>query len=232
MSPAGYLRQSSHPFYGALVALVMFMAYEILLVIEPFGPGGQIRNAPEAWMRTLFYFAGVAPQYLTFVLITFSLAALPLTYRGIDRFRPKLFLLMIPEAMLWGVASGIVVQWVLGQIFLAAGMAQVGLMTQLGLAIGAGLFEEFFFRVLLTGGLIWLFGRFWPRWLAVLGAVLLASLLFAWVHYIGSLGDAFSLYSFLFRFFGGCWFALLFAARGFAVVAMAHAFYDILVILS
>lgn len=232
MSPAAYFRQSAHPFYGALVALVMFMAYEILLIADPMGAGGQIRNAPEAWMRTLFYFAGVQPQYLTFVLITFSLIALPLTYRGIDRVRPGLFLGLIPEAFLWGIASGIVVQWVLRQLFLAAGMAQTGLLTRLGLSIGAGLFEELFFRVFLTGGLIWLLSRIWRRWLAVLAAVVIASFLFAWVHYWGSLGDSFTLYSFLFRFFAGFWFAALYAVRGFAVVALAHAFYDILLVLS
>ncbi|OGH02107.1 MAG: hypothetical protein A2600_07385 [Candidatus Lambdaproteobacteria bacterium RIFOXYD1_FULL_56_27] len=233
LSLRGYFQESRHPFYGAMVALVMFLAYEILLVAEPFGPGGRIRNAPEAWVRFLFYSLGVAPQHLTFVMITFSLLALPWFYRGKGQVYPKVFFWLLLEAMAWGAVSGVVIHWVLGKLFFSAAPHGARVMTELGLAVGAGLFEELFFRVILTSGLIYL-GVKWfkSRWVATVLAVLLASFFFSLTHYLGSLGDAFELYSFLFRFLGGLWFTSLYAARGFALVALSHACYDIFLVLT
>jgi len=233
MSLIRYLKDSTHPFYGSVVALVMFFAYEILLVAEPFGPQGQVRNAPEAWLRTLFFYLGVAPQYLTFVMITFSLLAMPWFYRTVGQVKWRVFWLVIPESMLWGALSGVLIQWVLGHFFLSATTMTGGVLTQLGLSIGAGLFEELFFRVFLTTLLVWAFAKMLPnRWLALIAAVLCASFLFSLSHYMGSLGDSFALYSFIFRFAAGLWFTTLYAVRGFAVVSLTHAFYDIFLVLS
>jgi len=233
MSLVRYFKESSHPFYGSVVALVMFVAYEVLLVAEPFGPHGQIRNAPEAWLRTVMYYLGVAPQYLTFVLITFSLLGVAWFSRTITQVRWGLFLGVTAESMLWGAVSGVLIQWVLGNLLFFASPMTGGTLTQLGLSVGAGLFEELFFRVFLTTLLLWAFSRVLPfRLLPLLAAVIVSSLLFSASHYIGSLGDALELYSFMFRFCAGLWFTTLFATRGFAVVALTHGFYDIFLVLS
>lgn len=101
----------------------------------------------------------------------------------------------------------------------------------LALALGAGLFEEFIFRVLLLGGLLGVLRLILPYSIAAVAAIVLASLLFAAAHYVGPLADPYSFLSFLFRFIAGLLFTGLYHARGFAVTAYAHAFYDIRVIL-
>jgi membrane protease YdiL (CAAX protease family) len=60
---------------------------------------------------------------------------------------------------------------------------------------------------------------------AVFG-ILLTSLLFSAAHYIGF---KFDLATFLFRFYAGAFFALVYRHRGFGIAAGAHALYDVLV---
>jgi len=58
----------------------------------------------------------------------------------------------------------------------------------------------------------------------------LSALLFSAVHYIGSMGDAFTLGSFLYRFLFGLILNGIYVWRGFGVAAWTHAIYDIMVI--
>lgn len=96
--------------------------------------------------------------------------------------------------------------------------------------LGAGIYEEALFRLLLlpavAAALRWL-GV--PRWPSVLWSAAITSVFFALAHYLGPHGDAWQAYSFVFRTLAGGFFALLFVYRGFGVAAGAHAGYDILV---
>jgi hypothetical protein len=56
---------------------------------------------------------------------------------------------------------------------------------------------------------------------------IVSSLIFSGVHHLGSMGEAFTLGAFAFRFFAGVVFAALYQARGFALAAWTHALYDI-----
>jgi hypothetical protein len=57
----------------------------------------------------------------------------------------------------------------------------------------------------------------------------LGAFLFSGYHYVGSMADAFSLHSFLYRFLAGLVLNVLFIARGFGIVVYTHALYDVLV---
>ncbi|MDH5559943.1 MAG: CPBP family glutamic-type intramembrane protease [Deltaproteobacteria bacterium] len=231
MTLTAYFKESSHRFYGAVVALFMLFSYEVLILWVP-GTGSMIRNAPDAWLRTLLYYVGLSPHHITFVFITASLVAIALFYHRKNSFSFRIFLIIIPEAVVFGILSGFLIQFVMVKLFFMTGSITGSLMGDLGLAVGAGLFEELFFRVILTTFLIWGFARVLPvKWMAILLAILVASFLFSLSHYIGSAGDHFELYSFMFRFLAGIWFTALFSLRGFAVVSLSHAFYDIFVIL-
>jgi len=228
---AGYLAASAHPFYGAITALGMLVLYEVFLVWEPDAPV-MFRNAPEAWMRSLLHSFGLSHHYISFFWITLGLISIPLFWRKGVVFSQRVFVLIACEALFWGISAGIVIQLVMNSLLLAASSLTGHLTSDIALALGAGLFEELFFRVGLTSLLILGFrGLFASRLIATLAAVLVASFLFSLAHYTGNGGDVFSLYSFLFRFFAGLWFTSLYAWRGFAVTALSHAFYDILIIL-
>jgi membrane protease YdiL (CAAX protease family) len=228
---SNYLKTSSHRFYGAVVTLIMLLLYEILIIWENTS-NVVIRNAPEAWFRTLLNFLGISHYYISFIMVTAAILAVPLFYKPGLAVRKNVFLLLILESIVWGAISGLLIQAIIAQLFLVTGSISGSIIGDLGLAIGAGLFEELFFRVILTSALIWICHKLIPlKWLSIVVAVILASFLFSLAHYVGSAGDAFEIYSFLFRFLAGLWFTTLYSVRGFAVVCLTHAFYDIFILI-
>ena len=85
------------------------------------------------------------------------------------------------------------------------------------LSLGAGLYEELLFRVLLVSALAAgaraVFG-FGVKGAGVF-ATLVGALIFSAFHYIGPFGDPFSLTSFTFRAISGVAFSALYLLRGF-----------------
>jgi membrane protease YdiL (CAAX protease family) len=95
--------------------------------------------------------------------------------------------------------------------------------------LGAGIYEELLFRLILLSFVLWAFHCLSvPRAGRVLLAVLLTSLLFSAAHYVGG-RETVLWFSFLFRFLAGVFFAVLFLYRGFGIAVGAHAGYDLLV---
>lgn len=228
---SNYLKTSSHKFYGAVVAVVMLLLYEIF-VMWGSTSNMMIRNAPEAWLRNMLNFVGISHYYISFIMMTAAIIAVPVFYRQGLVVQKKIFLGIILESLFWGAVSGMLINLVIAKLFMVTGTMSGSIIGDLGLAIGAGLFEELFFRVILTSALIWTCAKLIRvKWLSVMVAVIVASLLFSLAHYVGSVGDHFELYSFLFRFLAGLWFTTLYSVRGFAVVCLTHAFYDIFIVL-
>lgn len=225
-----YFQVSSHRFYGAIVALVMITLYEIFVLLGATS-GVIVRNAPEAWIRNTLNIFGISHYHISFILVTVAIVAIPLFYKSDLIINARLFAMLFSESVIWGAISGVLIQFFVKKLLFTTALITGSIWGDLGLAIGAGLFEELFFRVVLTTALIWLFIKLVRvKWLAVAIAVIAASLLFSLAHYIGASGDVFSLYSFTFRFIAGIWFTTLYATRGFAVVCLTHALYDIFVI--
>lgn len=99
--------------------------------------------------------------------------------------------------------------------------------------LGAGIYEEVLFRLLLLPACAMALAHLGvPRAQSILWAAIATSLLFALAHYVGPHGDRWQAFSFVFRALAGSFFAALFVYRGFGVAAGAHAGYDILVGLS
>jgi hypothetical protein len=101
--------------------------------------------------------------------------------------------------------------------------------TQLMISLGAGIYEELLFRVVLVSGLALLATRVfrWPRTRANLFAVVLGALIFSAFHYIGPYGEPLRLDSFTFRAVAGLLFSGLYVLRGFGITAWTHALYDV-----
>jgi membrane protease YdiL (CAAX protease family) len=96
--------------------------------------------------------------------------------------------------------------------------------------LGAGIYEELLFRLILLSLAVWAFRRcIAVQWLSLGAAILVTSLIFSSAHYVGQYGDVFTWFGFLFRFLAGLFFSVLFVYRGFGIAAGAHAAYDILV---
>jgi hypothetical protein len=154
---------------------------------------------------------------------------------------PRIFVLMLAEsvvyALLFGLVVGTLTGLLLGGLVAAPGMrlvagqtpATLSLPTQLMISLGAGIYEELLFRVLLVGALAWGGRRLlgWgPRGAGVM-ATLVGALVFSAFHYIGPYGDPLDLPSFTFRTLAGLVFSAMYLLRGFGITAWTHALYDV-----
>jgi len=63
--------------------------------------------------------------------------------------------------------------------------------------------------------------------LAATIAVVGSAVIFSAFHYVGALGDTFTLASFTFRAIAGVAFSVLYVTRGFGITAWTHALYDL-----
>lgn len=118
----------------------------------------------------------------------------------------------------------------------AGGAGRESLMANIVTGVGAGIYEELVFRLILMCALMVLFERVLGlgRAGSVVLSILVSAALFSAHHHIvfadGRFGQGavFSWTEFSFRTIAGIYFAILFAIRGFGITAGTHAFYDII----
>ncbi len=215
-----------------LLVLPLFILYQVGIL---FTDG--VRNGVDFTTNLMFMAAGGDLwTYLGInlaILGAFVAALFLIDKRG--RFRAGVIPWLLAESTLYAFALAPAIAGLMDLTgmahILAAGPESRGLLDSIVLSIGAGVHEELVFRLFMTGGLVWL-GRAvfdWPTWLSGLAAIVVSSLIFSAVHYIGPMGDPFALGSFTFRFFAGVLFAALYYLRGFSVAVYTHALYDIFV---
>ena len=229
---SNYWRYSRSAYYSAVAALPLLVIYEILIVLSQ-SPYWGIRNAADVWIRTFLMAFDLQAQHLTFVLIGISLALIPIAKsraRGI-KLKANYFALMFAESLAFSLVLGVVLQSILRLGGLSSGGPGSGLMQNLALSVGAGLFEEIIFRVILLNLIFLLLSPLLKKKVvAAVFSVLLASFLVSLSHYVGTMADTWQIYSFMFRWVAGLLFTVLYFVRGFAITAYTHALYDIWVL--
>jgi membrane protease YdiL (CAAX protease family) len=222
-----YWTLSRMPLTSLVFTLPLVLAYEggVLALGR-----GSPRNGADIWLRQLLDAAGFGSYFLLPTLTLIGLLAWHHIEHDQWRFRPAVLAGMAVECVLWAAAL-VGLARLQDQFWpLAAGIAADGPLARLVAFCGAGLYEEVLFRLLLLPALAWAFARLgFSGAAAGLFGLVGSSVLFSLAHYVGPLGDTFTLYSFTFRFLAGLFFAVLFSLRGFGIAAGTHAFYDILV---
>lgn len=239
-----YYRVSRAPRYSLVLVLPLFALYESLAAALG-GADSGVRNAADVALKTPFLFLSGARGSLAFFATVIAICVYLVARdvrRSKDRPRPRTFALMLGEsavlALLLGIVVGTLTQRLLGAftaLSMQAGtgnpLEAMGPATRLMLALGAGLYEELLFRVLLVGGLAsglaWLTGR--RTWATGVIAAVVGALIFSAFHYVGEYGDRFTLASFTYRTIAGLAFSGLYLTRGFGITAWTHALYDVYV---
>jgi hypothetical protein len=240
----GYFASSRAPRYSILFALPLLLAYEALAALLE-TPQGGMRNGADALFRGLF--TAAIGEYGSVIFMTaVVLLGVGLIARDMRRSRETLrkayFAGMLAESAVMAIVFGLVVGTVTARLLgaahlLAAGaptdLASMPWATRLMLSLGAGLYEELFFRVVLVSGLTALGAGVlgWNRRTAVVVAVIVAAFIFSAFHYIPPYGDKLELASFTFRFLSGIAFSILYVTRGFGITAWTHALYDAFLLL-
>jgi CAAX prenyl protease-like protein len=239
-SPSSYWQLSRAPRYSLLFALPLLVFYQVLAVLLSRGERS-IRNGADVILQALFTaLAGAwGPPLFMLCLIGAGLwlVTRDLHARG-SRLRGGVFAAMLGEAialaLIFGVVVGSVTSGVLGMLQTLAAPAgrDMDWWTRLMVSLGAGIYEELLFRVLLVGALAAaaraLLG--WRPLTAGIAATLAGAAIFSAFHYIGPYGDRWQLYSFAFRLVAGLFFSGLYLARGFGITAWTHALYDVLLL--
>ncbi|MGK5092842.1 CPBP family intramembrane glutamic endopeptidase [Deltaproteobacteria bacterium TL4] len=227
-----YFQASHTAFYSTIMALPLLIGYEILLALT-YTPYWKVRNAADMWLRNLLMLFDMTSQQATFIMIGILMAAIPFIRPPHVSFNIKVIGWMLIESMIYSLFLGIAIQSIIHPLFFSNTLsANNNTLQKLALSLGAGLFEEFIFRVLLLNALFYgLKPLIKNSTLTGIVVVLTTSFLFSLSHYVGSMSEVFNVYSFLFRWVAGLLFTILYFLRGFGITAYTHAFYDIHVLL-
>jgi len=217
--------------------LPLLLLYELLIWISNPGASGTVRISVDVWFRQIVQLTGL--HSTSIILGSVALLGGVLLYMkraDLHHIKKGYFLLMLAEAVLYSVIITITIHTFLDAILMADSSSQIKSLNTLqlyALSLGAGLYEELFFRVILVSILIFSFKRFTSRHsVSTTLSIVAAALIFSGVHYIGFYGDIFTLHSFLFRFLFGLGLNLIYVKRGFGIAAWTHAVYDLIVVSS
>lgn len=237
-----YNEACKRPSYNFLFSVVLLVLYEASVGMMRYFGRGQVVNGVDAWFTNLLALIPYGSWVLSFCIVAAGIAYLYIDSKEGVSVRPKFFGLMLLESLVWATVLYLTLPRLIGQMFagnilsaLPAAVvkpAQPTLLDNIGLSFGAGFYEEFFFRLLLVRGVQLVMTVFkWDTesvW-SVMGVILFCSLAFSGAHYIGNMGDDFSLYSFTYRFVFGLVMSFVLVLRRFGITAWTHALYDVLV---
>jgi hypothetical protein len=232
---SGYLAATRHPWPCLIFLLPLLAVYEGGI----WWLGGKqpeaLRNGADTWLHWGLEAFGLAEMYWAPVLVGL-LFVLWSWVRWSDR--PDglagIWAGMAFESLLY--ASGLLglsralgpALDGLGIIGAASPPAGRGL-AQVVTYVGAGIYEEMLFRLLIFGGTVWALRQAAvPVPLAVGASAAGAALLFSAAHHAGPYGEPYTAYVFVFRTVAGLYFTVVYQLRGFGVAVGAHAWYDVL----
>ncbi|MFW5858078.1 MAG: type II CAAX prenyl endopeptidase Rce1 family protein [Planctomycetota bacterium] len=226
-----YLDESRRPGVSLVFVLPILLTYEIGVQIMNLGRDEYTVNAADAILKEALKQIGFYGSLLSAFCIVLALLFLHMHKRLPWTLRPGTLFGMLIESLVVALPLfplGSLVNWAL---MASPSWGEIGRM--LVLSMGAGIYEEFLFRLLLLGGFVWVAVRIAGkerRQGAQAVAVLVAALLFSAFHHIGAEGDPFTLRVFAFRAVAGIYFAWIYLARGFGIAVGCHTAYDLMVV--
>lgn len=231
-----YLELTRSPWYSYLFALPLLALYELTALLANLGERRSVINGADALVQSFLNGVGL-PGWLAGWVAVAVIAGIVVYRKDAahrkGRLETRFFLPMLAESAAYALVLGSVVAILTSLLFPGVGYLQIGNGSvswgqKLATSLGAGLYEELVFRVLLAGGVTWgLLRAGWKRGTAAAAAVLVSSVIFSLFHYLPPFGETFRPDTFSFRLVAGVVLWGLFWLRGFAVAAWTHALYDV-----
>jgi hypothetical protein len=231
-----YLRSTRHPWPCLLFVLPLVIAYECGVVVLGGPHPENLRNGADNWLRVGLTRVGISWVWLP-PAILLALMAVWTWRRRYER--PNEVIAVLSGMILESVAYAIglwTVSRALGPLLeqfgieLSADSVEPAAVGQVITYLGAGIYEEALFRLILFSCILRLLRILDVNGLlAILLGASASALLFSAAHHVGPYGQPYSNYLFLFRLIAGFYFAFLFQARGFGIAVGAHACYNLMV---
>jgi membrane protease YdiL (CAAX protease family) len=219
-------------------ATEILFVFPLLLVYQVGAFSATRLNGVDLVTTLLFRLQAVSPPtFLALVVgVLVAVIVLYLRQRRRERFQFRLVWRLLLESGLYAFFMGSLILLIMIKI-LGLHPPSVALGEPLSpwmivyVSAGAGVPEELVFRVLIYGGLLWLFStpRI-PRSVAVIGALLISSALFSAAHHLPPHGDPWVTFTFVYRLFAGLIFGVIYHFRGLAAAVYTHFLYDVLVL--
>jgi membrane protease YdiL (CAAX protease family) len=242
----GYWLESTRPLTSLVFVLPMLLFYECGVLL--LGPQA-VRNAADVWLRQVLDVIGFGQYFLLPLLACGSLLAWHHMIHKPWKLNWVVLYGMLFESLVFGFLLVLVAGWQsrLLSAAVASCSASGGMASKLPATlvayVGAGIYEEVLFRLMLLPA-AWGFFRVCglSTRASIVTAVVVTSLIFSAAHYRMDLmiasyhfatefGEPFGWFSFLFRFVAGVAFSTLFLLRGFGITAGTHAMYDLMTLL-
>ena len=228
-----YFLQTRSSFYSFLFTIPLFFIYEVGILFLSKDDILVVRNGADFLMRSIlesfgiFGLYGLGAIFLIGFIITYIYFFNDNSNKSI---RADYLFIMIFESVCWAL----ILYFLLSKFMLVL-MNPIGktIAQQVTLAVGAGIYEEFLFRVMLISGLTGIIGFvfLWSEKTRKSAALIIAAGIFSAFHFMGDYGDYFSMELFLLRFFAGIVLGILYIYRGFGITAYAHSIYDLIVLI-
>ncbi|MBM4008569.1 MAG: CPBP family intramembrane metalloprotease [Planctomycetes bacterium] len=241
LSASGYFERSKQPLEILALVAPLIVLYEIGLVFALRTQGGTLTNSAHEGLLRLFSSLGIDAG-------RFSLPALALPGVGVivvllvwQVLSRRAWTLHIPtvggmmvECVLFSLPLLVAAQ-IITRIFPPAAMGEMeglGTFGKVAMSVGAGVYEELVFRMVLIALLHTLFVDLlrWKESWALGVAVIVAAVLFTLYHPLRLSSGALDLRRVVFFLAAGSAFGVLYVVRGFGIAAGTHAWYDVAVV--
>lgn len=228
-----YYRRSRSFSLGIVSILPLIVLYHCGIVQTSY----PFRNLAQVALEGPLRLVGLGAAHILNIALVLALVAVLWRSDTDDSPSFLIVLIMVAEGALYALAlhrGGLALTDAIYEhgrrVIFAAGFQEFA---PLLLALGAGVYEELLFRLLLVGGLSHLLSTvfMWPRLLSLGVALLLSSVAFAAVHHIGAEGEPLVAYNFLYRAVCGALLGVVFLTRGLGVTVWTHAIYNAIVVL-
>jgi hypothetical protein len=225
-----YLTRSRSLSKSFLFVLPLLVFYEIGILFY----GSETKNTADVIIKKPFeVFGDNAALVFNSLIIIIAFCSIFYIEKK-NRFSCRIFIPMFLESLAYAFSLGYVILFLVhGYLPFDITNSYVQNFTKcIIISLGAGVYEEILFRLLLLSVLYLVFVKA-LKVNSIIGSfcsILICACVFSIMHYIGTAADTFTISSFLFRLSAGIVLSAIFIFRGLGIAVYTHAIYDVLVI--
>lgn len=217
-----YFKETRQARYSFLMVLPLLLAYEYEAFSLNHSDITGIRNGADIFLKKILGVFGLHGHLAVAFILCISML---LVYRR-EKEKPvrfNYFIFIFIECIIYALILE-------PAILKLRTLLSISRHAQFVACLGAGVYEELLFRLLLFTGVYRIFKKLLDMDnISLIIGVLVSSLFFSYFHYWGSMADTFTISGFTYRFLAGIILCLLYYFRGLGIAAYTHTFYDLMV---